>query len=108
MTEMIKPASECTNMAEVRAAIDALDREIVPMIAKRVRYIEAAGRIKNDRNKVHDDARIEDVVQKALAVAATCDAPASIIEATYRAMIAACIAYEFTVFDTRSQKREQV
>lgn len=103
----IVPAEECTTMVEVRAAIDAIDRQIVPLIAARCRYIEAAGRIKGDRNVVHDDARINDVVTKVLATARQCHGVPSIVEAAYRAMITASIAYEFTVFDRRHEQVSQ-
>jgi isochorismate pyruvate lyase len=103
----IIPAENCETMVDVRAAIDDLDRQIVPLLAARCRYIEAAGRIKKDRDKIHDDSRIADVVAKALATAAQCHAPASVVEAAYRALIAASIDYEFVVFEQGSRKCEQ-
>ena len=36
------PAADCTDMAQVRAAIDGLDTLIVSLLAERMRYIEAA------------------------------------------------------------------
>ena len=49
--------------------VDALDRELVGLIAKRARYMEAAARIKPDRDAVRDEWRIEDVVSKVKAEA---------------------------------------
>ena len=44
-------------MTQVRAGVDRLDREIVALLAERFRYMEAAARIKPDRNEVRDEAR---------------------------------------------------
>ncbi len=56
-------------MVEVRQGVDALDRALVALLAERQRYMDAAARIKPDRDAVHDHARIEDVVAKVLASA---------------------------------------
>jgi len=50
----------------VREGVDALDRELVALLVKRQAYMTAAARIKQDREAVHDDARIEDVIEKVL------------------------------------------
>ena len=42
-------------MAEVRAGIDALDLEIVDLLAVRFRFMTAAARIKADRDAVRDE-----------------------------------------------------
>ena len=94
------PAPEaCTTMAEVRAGVDALDRELVSLLAVRQRYMEAAARIKADRDKVHDDARIEDVVAKVKASARTAGLSEAIAEPVWRTLIARCIAHEFEAWD---------
>jgi len=50
---MIEPELCCT-MAEVRASIDELDDEIVGLLAKRFRFMDAAARIKESRDQVRD------------------------------------------------------
>ena len=57
---------DCQTMADVRAGVDALDRELVRLLVTRQGYMSAAARIKTDRDTVHDAARIEDVVTKVL------------------------------------------
>ena len=59
----------CRSMIEVRVGVDALDRALVNLLAERQRYMDAAARIKGDRNTVRDEARIEDVVAKVKAQA---------------------------------------
>jgi isochorismate pyruvate lyase len=90
---------DCRTMAEVRAGVDALDRALVAILAERVRYMDAAARIKPVRAAVHDAARIEDVVAKVLAVSARAGLPAAVAEPVWRLLIDRCIAHEFESFD---------
>lgn len=89
----------CLTMAEVRHGVDALDRALVVLLAERQRYMDAAARIKPDRSVVHDDARIEDVVQKVLAAADRAGLSPAIAEPVWRTLIDRCIAHEFEAFD---------
>lgn len=89
----------CLTMAEVRHGVDALDRALVTLLAERQRYMDAAARIKPDRSVVHDDARIEDVVQKVLAAAGSAGLSPAIAEPVWRTLIERCIAHEFEAFD---------
>ena len=93
--------ARCTSMSDVRREIDRLDREIVTLLAERQNYIEQAGRIKQSRDKVRDDARVADVIAKVRARAAEVGAHPDLAETVYRAMVEWCIAYEFTVFDKK-------
>jgi isochorismate pyruvate lyase len=93
------PPEQCRTMVEVRVGVDALDRALVRLIAERQGYMDAAARIKPDRNVVHDDARIEDVVAKVKAAAREAGLSEAIAEPVWRTMIARCIAYEFEKFD---------
>lgn len=95
--------SECQTMIEVRQGVDALDRALVALMAERQRYMDAAARIKPDRDAVHDEARIEDVVSKVLAAAKAHHLSPDIAEPVWRTLIDRCIAHEFGVYDrTRS------
>ena len=99
-----RPAPEaCTTMIEVRQGVDALDRALVILLAERQRYMDAAARIKPDRDAVHDDARIEDVVAKVLTAAQAQGLSSDIAEPVWRLLIDRCIAHEFATYDrTRS------
>ena len=68
-TDDRRPPAECMTMAEVRQGVDALDRLLVTVLAERQRYMNAAARIKPNREAVRDTARIEDVVAKVKAAA---------------------------------------
>ena len=96
---MIKPAKDCTTMTEVRAGVDSIDRKLVALIARRQAYMEAAARIKEDRDAVYDSVRIEDVVAKVKAEAVKQGLSVEIAEPVWREMIKQSIAYEFKAWD---------
>lgn len=96
---MTTAPEHCRDMAELRAEIDRLDRELVAMLAERQRYIERAAEIKQDRNVVRDEARIEDVVTKVLVAARKAGLDPKIAEPVWRTLIERCIAHEFERFD---------
>jgi isochorismate pyruvate lyase len=91
--------ADCTTMAEVRQGVDALDRQLVALLAERQRYMDAAARIKQDRATVRDEARIEDVVAKVKAAAREAGLSTEIAEPVWRTLIERCIAYEFEIWD---------
>jgi isochorismate pyruvate lyase len=89
----------CKDMTEVRDAIDALDREIVTLLADRLHFIGEAARIKADRDAVRDVPRVEDVVAKVRAAAAKAGMDPAFIEPLYRDLVERSIAHEFGEFD---------
>ncbi|GAB4089327.1 chorismate mutase [Hydrogenophaga soli] len=84
----------CTTMTEVRAHIDALDAQIVPLLAQRCGYVAQAGRIKQAEHQIVDVDRIEFIVARVCAQADSLGAPAAVVEAAYRALIQASIDFE--------------
>ena len=57
-------------MADVRAGVDALDRQLVELLAVRFGFMRAAARIKAERSMVRDEARKTQVIAAARQVAA--------------------------------------
>jgi len=95
----------CQSMTEVRQGVDALDRALVTLLAERQRYMEAAARIKPNREAVFDQARIDDVVEKVLAAAVVAGLSAQIARPVWLKLIEQCIAHEEQTWDqTGSQK----
>ena len=94
----VDPA-DCQSMVEVRQGVDALDRALVTLLAERQRYMDAAARIKPNRDAVFDQARIDDVVAKVLATAEAKGLSADIAEPVWRLLIDRCIAHEFSTWD---------
>jgi isochorismate pyruvate lyase len=89
----------CASMEEVRAEIDALDRQIVTLLADRLHYIDEAARLKQSRDQVRDEARIADVLRKVSAEAKHVGADAGVVQAAFRSLIEASILHELDEFD---------
>lgn len=94
------PAKDCTRMSEIREGIDDLDRRIVALLGERMRYIEAAARVKDDRDVVRDEWRKADVIEKAAAAAKANDFPPGLVRDIYEVLVEGSIAHEFVEWDT--------
>jgi isochorismate pyruvate lyase len=99
--EDLKMPQTCASMAELRAAIDALDARLVALLALRQAYIERAAQLKTHRGQVRDAERIEDVVAKVIAEGRRAGLSAEIAEPVWRTLIEASIRHEFEAFDKR-------
>lgn len=95
------PPADCRSMNEVRAGVDALDREIVALIARRFEYMRAAAHIKPSRESVRDEARKAAVIAAARAEAERLGAPAGRIGALWDALVESSIAFELEEWDRR-------
>ena len=91
---LIHEVQHCNTMADVRRHIDALDERIVALMAERGGYVAQAARIKQNADQVHDQARIDFIVDRVRLMAREQGAPEAVIEAAYRAMIGAFIEFE--------------
>src|SRR6516165_5567295 len=89
----------CQSMAQVRAAIDALDAELIALLARRFAYMRAAARIKAKRDAVRDEARKAEVIANAAALAQAYDLPPALIAVLWDQLVEGCIAYEFGEWD---------
>ncbi len=89
----------CETMKDVRAGVDEIDRMLVALITRRQGYMDAAARIKPNRNVVRDEARIQQVLDNVKAEAERHGLSWSIAEPVWREMMERCIAYEFEVWD---------
>lgn len=97
---MILP-QDCTTMAEVRAGVDDIDRQLAALIGTRFRFMDAAARIKPERGQVRDEVRKAQVIGNAAANAEANDWPPEIARALWETLVEASIAYEFDRFDER-------
>ena len=101
MADTPKAAEDCRSMPEVRAAVDALDAELVALIARRFAYMRAAARIKPSRDSVRDEARKAEVIANAAALAEAHGLPAELVIRLWDQLVEGCIAYEFGEWDKR-------
>jgi isochorismate pyruvate lyase len=95
----IKTPEDCTSMAEVRAGVDALDAELVALLATRFGYMRAAARIKPSRDAVRDEARKASVIAAAVAEAEAKGIPADVVADIWERLVEGSIAYEFAEWD---------
>jgi len=91
----------CPEMTSIRQQIDALDVELVKLLAQRQKLIESAGTVKPQRTQVRDDARIEEVIRLVLEAAQKEGLATEIAEPVWRQLIESSIAHEYRVFDKR-------
>ena len=90
---------DCKTMTDVRAGVDALDRELVALLARRFAYMDAAARIKPERGHVRDEARKTQVIENARAEAVKLGLPDTVIAELWETLVEASIGYELGVFD---------
>ena len=103
MTETIKSPEDCQTMIDVRAGVDATDRQLVALLELRFGYMRAAARIKPSRDAVRDEARKAQVIANAARAAETAGLPADAIADIWDRLVEASIAYEMIEWDrTRS------
>ena len=106
MTTNSIPPDACRDMAEVRRSIDALDDEMVRLIAQRFRYMDSAARIKPERGAVRDEARKAEVLRNVTGHARERGAPEAAVAELYERLIEASIAYELDRFDELQGARQ--
>lgn len=96
--ETVDPADTST-MAEVREGVDAIDRALVTLMARRFGYMDAAARIKPSRETVRDEDRKADVIANVKAYAAELGVPVPLAAALWEMLVENSIAYEFIRYD---------
>ena len=98
MIRAIEKVNPCTTMQDVRREVNALDDVLVPLLVERVGYMTQAARIKQGAEQVRDEARIQAIVDRVRERAQAEGGDADVIEAIYRSLMEACIAYEHREF----------
>lgn len=91
------------SMDEVRAAIDALDAELMPLMAARAHCIAEAARIKADPDVALVPWRVEQVAAHAHALAERHGMDPALAEAIWRAMMTEFIAHERRLMERARQ-----
>ena len=98
---LVKDPEDCSDMAEVRAGVDEIDRRIVDLVARRFGYMDAAARIKTDRGSVRDEKRKAEVIANVRAAAQAAGIDGDLMTDFYERLIESSIAYELAEFDKR-------
>ncbi|MXO68316.1 chorismate mutase [Pelagerythrobacter marinus] len=99
MTETYPLPEACRDMGDVRAGVDATDRELMALLDRRFGYMRAAARIKTSRDAVRDEGRKAAVIAAAREDAAARGLPADAIAAIWDRLVETSIAYELDEWD---------
>lgn len=105
MTQECVPPRDCADMAQVRQGVDRIDQEIVALLARRFGYMDAAARIKPERDLVRDEGRKAQVLANIRSAAAAAGVPEEVAAAVYEILVEGSIAYELEVFDALHASR---
>ena len=103
----MKPAKDCTSMAEIRAEIDRLDEALVRLFAERASYIDRAAEIKAEVDlPARITPRVEEVVGNVRRHAETYGLPPDLVEKLWRRLIDWSIAREENRLGPDSLRKE--
>jgi isochorismate pyruvate lyase len=94
-----KSPEQCETMIDVRAGVDEVDRELVALLVRRFGYMDAAARIKTDRNVVRDEARKAQVLDNIARDAAAAGLEPDRLRAVWNELVEQSIAYEMVRWD---------
>lgn len=96
---MPKLPEDCETMIDVRAGVDATDRELVALLDRRFGYMRAAARIKGTRDAVRDEERKAYVIDQAVKDAEARGIPGDVIADIWERLVEGSISYEFVEWD---------
>lgn len=89
-------------LAEIRAAIDGIDRDVVHLLAEREAFVRQAAACKSDENAVRAPGRVEDVISKVRLIAEQSGGTPDVVEQVYRTMIRCFIELELREHHART------
>lgn len=94
-----KLPDQCETMADVRAGVDQVDRELVALLVRRFGYMDAAARIKTERSAVRDEPRKAQVLDNVAREAESAGLEPERLRAVWSELIEQSIAYEAVRWD---------
>ncbi|MBN8846382.1 MAG: chorismate mutase [Sphingomonadales bacterium] len=94
-----KIPEDCNTMIEVRAGVDQVDRELVALLVRRFGYMDAAARIKPDRDAVRDEGRKAQVLDNVAREAEAAGLEPARLRAVWNELVEQSIAYEAVRWD---------
>jgi isochorismate pyruvate lyase len=90
----MKSPAECVSIEDVRAAIDAIDREVVTALGRRAEYVKEITRFKKTEADVRAPDRQRQVLAQRRAWAEEVGLDPDLVEGIYRAVIDHFVAQE--------------
>ena len=86
-------------MTDVREQVDRIDAEIIALMAQRFACMDAAARIKQDRNVVRDETRKAAVLQNVKRLAEEARIPVPTMAAIWEMLVETSSGYELQKWD---------
>ena len=96
------PPDECTGLDQIRAGMDAVDRQIVALIAERVAFVRAAAKFKTSSANVAAPDRVAAVLKTRREWAEKAGLDGDVIEGLYRDLVAYSVAEEHKEWQARN------
>jgi isochorismate pyruvate lyase len=91
----MKPADRCTNIEEVRHAIDAIDEEVIQLLGRRLQYVKEIIKFKEPTEEsVVAQKRFDSVIESRRELACKNGLDQDLIERIYRELLNFFIAEE--------------
>lgn len=94
------PPGQCSGLDQIRAGMDAIDREIVALIAQRVAYVRAAAKFKTSSANVAAPERVAAVLKTRREWAEAAGLSGEVIEGLYRELVAYSVSEEHKEFES--------
>ena len=88
------PPDDCRNLEEIREGMDALDRQIIAILARRVAYVRAAAKFKTTAASVASPDRVQKVLDTRREWAEQAGLAGDVIRALYRDIVSYCVGEE--------------
>lgn len=95
------PPDECTGLDQIRAGMDAVDRQIVALIAERVAFVRAAAQFKSTSANVAAPERVAAVLKTRREWAEQAGLDGDVIEGLYRDLVAYSVSEEHKEWQAR-------
>lgn len=90
----MKQPEECSDIHDIRAEIDHIDRQIIAAIGQRFKYVKAASKFKTSETSVKAPERLKSMLQKRRIWAEDEGLNPDVIENLYQDLVAHFIAEE--------------
>lgn len=104
----MRSASECSNMVELRAEIDELDRQLIALLVKRASYIDRAIDLKSAVGlQARIKTRVDEVVANVRTLAKAQGLDPNLAEALWTRIIDWSIAREERVLGPRVERKTE-
>lgn len=95
----MKNPDQCRDMQEIRAGIDALDKEIIGLLGRRFGYVKAASKFKSSESSVRAPERFASMLVQRRIWAEEAGLSADVIEKMFRDLVEYFIAEEMQRFN---------